>query len=64
MIKKSEIEISYESGICQDLMRMLSNLDIGHNRVVRHWMAEELRILLVYGAEVLMKHRLDDNWWG
>jgi hypothetical protein len=54
----------HESNICDDLMYTLSRLDIGHNRVVRYWMANELYILLRHGSEQLDKHRNDNNWWG
>jgi hypothetical protein len=54
-----------ENGICDDLMYILSRLDIGHDRVVRYWMANDLYILLKYGSTRLEEHRRNDrNWWG
>ena len=49
---------------CDDLMYTLSRLDLGHNRTVRYWMAQELHILLTEGPDALKKHRDDNNWWG
>ena len=56
--------IRYESDICDELMYMLYKLDIGHNKVVRYWMANELYILLKHGPDKLASHRNDHNWWG
>jgi hypothetical protein len=53
-----------ESAICDSLMYTLSRLDMGHDGVVRYHMANELYILLKYGALELQKHRSDINWWG
>lgn len=57
-------EFAHESNICDNLMYILDKLDIGHNRVVRYWMANELYILLTEGKEALDRRRSDDNWWG
>jgi hypothetical protein len=56
--------INYESDICDSLTYMLYKLDIGHNGVVRHWMAKELYILLRHGPDKLYNYRNDSNWWG
>lgn len=57
-------KISSEFDICDDLMYMLSSIDIGHNRVVRYHMANELYILLKYGPDELARHRGNSSWWG
>lgn len=55
---------THESAICDNLMGILSRLDIGHNRVIRYHMANELYILLKYGVLDLQRHRSNNNWWG
>lgn len=55
----------HESDVCDNLMYVLSRLGIGHNRIIRHWMANELYILLSQGKQALEKHRRDEaNGWG
>lgn len=58
------VEDYYGFDYCDDLMYTISRLDIGHNRTIRYWMAQELYILLTEGPDVLKKHREDNNWWG
>jgi hypothetical protein len=54
----------YGFDYCDNFMYTLSRLEIGHNRTIRFWMAQELYILLTQGPHALKKHRDDNNWWG
>lgn len=55
----------YPSTLCHGIMYLLHRLDIGHNRVLRHWMGVELHILLSQGKQALEEYRREEaNGWG
>jgi hypothetical protein len=55
---------THESVMCDNIMGILSRLDIGYDKLVRYHMANELYILLKYGPIALAKHRSNNSWWG